>query len=247
MIMNLSGLFKDHNQWLVIIFIVYAGCIVFFAIVYRYLYRRERSHFLFAADISKARYSLVKKDTENELEESRLKADILIRLLEFLQNDTNDTNVLQKEIRLDDGSRIVLGSHIYIPPGVKLDAMLLCSVQIPEITLFDSKGVKLGTWHEVTDPPTYDKDGFKRLTKLHLDAEKYAVERCRNLLNSLEKTGTPTWSFWEFLYFSTITQTTLGYGDILPNSSTVRGLVMFQVIMGLILLVVIINLVIQSG
>lgn len=38
----------------------------------------------------------------------------------------------------------------------------------------------------------------------------------------------------DFLYFSAITITTLGYGDILPNSSMVRGFVMIETLLGVI-------------
>jgi hypothetical protein len=47
-------------------------------------------------------------------------------------------------------------------------------------------------------------------------------------------TSSPWARRWvDFLYFSTITQSTVGYGDILPNSTSVRGVVMFQCILSL--------------
>lgn len=42
----------------------------------------------------------------------------------------------------------------------------------------------------------------------------------------------------DFLYFSAVTITALGYGDILPNSSLVRGLVMTETILGTIILAI---------
>ncbi len=48
-------------------------------------------------------------------------------------------------------------------------------------------------------------------------------------------------SFWDFLYFSTITQSSTGYGDILPNSRFVRMTVTFQIIAGLFVLGILIN------
>lgn len=50
------------------------------------------------------------------------------------------------------------------------------------------------------------------------------------------------WHFIDFLYFSTITQSTVGYGDILPNSSLVRMIVVSQIGLGYFILVVLINL-----
>lgn len=40
----------------------------------------------------------------------------------------------------------------------------------------------------------------------------------------------------DFLYFSAVTITTLGYGDILPNSGGIRFLVMIETIAGVIIL-----------
>ena len=48
-------------------------------------------------------------------------------------------------------------------------------------------------------------------------------------------------SFWDFLYFSTITQSSTGYGDILPNSGLVRMIVTIQIILGLFVLGILIN------
>ncbi len=39
----------------------------------------------------------------------------------------------------------------------------------------------------------------------------------------------------DFLYFSAVTITTLGYGDILPNSPLVRSLVMTEALVGLVI------------
>ncbi len=44
------------------------------------------------------------------------------------------------------------------------------------------------------------------------------------------------YSLWNFLYFSTVTITTLGYGDILPNSTLVRVLVMIETIFGVFII-----------
>jgi len=44
------------------------------------------------------------------------------------------------------------------------------------------------------------------------------------------------YSYWDFLYFSVVTATTLGYGDILPNVTYVRVIVAIQTIVGVILI-----------
>jgi voltage-gated potassium channel len=48
------------------------------------------------------------------------------------------------------------------------------------------------------------------------------------------------WSFSDFLYFSTITQATVGYGDMLPNSTMIRMIVTIQTLLGVLLSVILI-------
>lgn len=44
-------------------------------------------------------------------------------------------------------------------------------------------------------------------------------------------------SFWEALYFTIITQSTIGYGDIVPKSSLTRFLVSFQALSTILLVI----------
>ena len=48
--------------------------------------------------------------------------------------------------------------------------------------------------------------------------------------------GSFKYPLWNFLYFSSVTITTLGYGDILPNSTIVRILVMFETVSGVLII-----------
>ena len=45
-----------------------------------------------------------------------------------------------------------------------------------------------------------------------------------------------SYRYWDFFYFSAVALTTLGYGDILPNSTTVRVLVAVEAILGVALI-----------
>lgn len=61
-------------------------------------------------------------------------------------------------------------------------------------------------------------------------------ENIENLISDVELVfkGRPEWNTLDFCYFSAVTLTTLGYGDILPNSSLVRMIVMSQAIVGIV-------------
>ena len=68
----------------------------------------------------------------------------------------------------------------------------------------------------------------------------------QNRWESLGEEFPEVWSYWDFVYFSTVTQTTVGYGDIVPNSTSVRAGVVVQLIIGTGLLVVGLNLVLRG-
>jgi hypothetical protein len=65
-------------------------------------------------------------------------------------------------------------------------------------------------------------------------------------LASIETSTPEVWEFSDFLYFSVITQTTVGYGDVLPNSTIVRMLVISQIMIGLIIVTFALNFIFTS-
>jgi len=266
----------SRNLWLLVTFAIYILGICVFGVIYYGLYRQKPFRFSFVADISETQRLALLEAAKKELATSQVKASILTRLMEVLQNDTYvsqhlahlgvkkelvKSNILIRfiyiltdetdytrqnrplldawyntEIHLEDGSRVNLGM-VTLGPGDKT---------VPQITLFDSQGRNLGRWYEDGHHSGFDIDGLRRIAGRHLAAVEDAAERCRDRLDSLTQPLPRIWSFPDFLYFSIVTQTTLGYGDILPNSSTVRRIVAIQVLLGLALLVVIINMVVRS-
>ena len=72
------------------------------------------------------------------------------------------------------------------------------------------------------------------------------VDSLTGLASQLTRKLVSTLSPLDFIYFSFITMTTLGYGDIVPNSTFVRGLVILEAMFGIFLLVVVVNDVLQA-
>lgn len=66
------------------------------------------------------------------------------------------------------------------------------------------------------------------------------------LASSTEFAHFVPWTFADFFYFSAITATTVGYGDILPNATSVRVTVTTQVLWSSFLLVIAINISIEG-
>jgi hypothetical protein len=86
-------------------------------------------------------------------------------------------------------------------------------------------------WNDLTDsyfPPDI-RDRVKReQATMILRNDTY-----RDLAELQDVASADQWSYLDFFYFSTITQTTVGYGDILPNSSAVRIVVIMQALIGI--------------
>lgn len=57
-----------------------------------------------------------------------------------------------------------------------------------------------------------------------------------NFSNYIQPIEGYSYNFEDFLYFSMVSITTLGFGDILPNSTIVRRCVMLETVTGLFLL-----------
>jgi hypothetical protein len=63
-----------------------------------------------------------------------------------------------------------------------------------------------------------------------------SIENLSRIAGGQSPPGTDLWSYWDFVYFSGTTLTTVGFGDILPNNTGVRMLVLGEVLVGIFLL-----------
>lgn len=84
---------------------------------------------------------------------------------------------------------------------------------------------------------------FEALVTMRIAQLESEAANLREFLAGIDNSTSRLWSLMDFVYFSTITQTTVGYGDILPNSSLIRALVAIQILIGYALLVVAVNVV----
>ena len=93
--------------------------------------------------------------------------------------------------------------------------------------------------------PTKISSCKKEVNQIKLNRENLLAQKAEKL-KIIKPGSSEIWSFLDFVYFSTITQATVGYGDMLPNSTGIRMIVALQVLIGLALLVILINIVITD-
>ncbi len=65
-----------------------------------------------------------------------------------------------------------------------------------------------------------------------------------NIFSEVYNNRNYNYRYWDFFYFSAVALTTLGYGDILPNSTIVRVLVASEAILGIVVITFFIGLLI---
>lgn len=113
----------------------------------------------------------------------------------------------------------------------------------------------ISTGKETVNSRELKEDGTERTGDIKRDARSFikdlleetqqkitTVSRRLEGVNSAKPKG-HVWGFWDFFYFSVITQCTVGYGDILPNTTLIRMLVALQIIVGLFLMGIVINII----
>ncbi len=120
---------------------------------------------------------------------------------------------------LDADGKVLLKANEFDPPGRSWFRAYINSKQ----------------WVQTTS------DWKVALTNVLANAE-IQQETDQSRLASLATEEPDAWSFWDFFYFSTIIQTTVGLGDILPNSTLVRMVVAVHVLIGYALLIVVLNI-----
>ncbi|SFR69464.1 potassium channel family protein [Anaeromicropila populeti] len=95
------------------------------------------------------------------------------------------------------------------------------------------KGDELGIEKETWEKAGYLEIGF---CKIIVACAVNYFDKAIDIIYDYETNENFKYPVIDFLYFSAVTITTLGYGDILPNESMVRGLVMAETVLGTVTL-----------
>jgi ion channel/uncharacterized protein DUF1345 len=215
-----------------------------FASVYYLLYKRRRDYFAFNADILRTQSTTFKHELAKLREAIAALREAIEELQVGIEPIVEGRTGASMELR--SGRKCVMVFLSGPPAGGPHGSLL---------EIFDASGDLLLR----ADPTEISFRGWLNSAAwIETRAEwQEAIPRILKKLESKEqrdarrletlRTATPdVWTYWDFLYFSTIVQTTVGFGDILPNNTLIRMLVVIHILIGYALLIVVLNVVLGS-
>jgi len=242
-----------HNIQLIIVFVGYLAAILFFACIYHSIYRRHKRSFLFNRDIEKMHRRLLRMlnrkthvivERKEESKRARLEAEV-----NLLRYCLAEIEIKKDPVPLE---REAIREGFIITPKYRLHVDLESQKDLVNPNADDILSTSLTIYEGERIVARVTRDGHPNRFTNNLASQ---AEIIRVFIEDYETALKPEdskihrissrdiWSFWDFLYFSTITQTTVGYGDILPNRTIVRVFVVLQILIGLSLIGIAINLI----
>lgn len=232
------GYGKSAVLWLTFIFVLYLSNIFIFAYKYFQTYKAKPSSFSFNSEISVTRVELLRRNAEFNIER-----------LEPLIGALNEFRVRREQLLADNPNYDIEGNTCRHPKGVSTDnyEFVYSTPALAQRSRAFSNMVNLHV-HDKEEKCLHVVPGlFGAPTPEEcIQDVKEALTEAEATLQSLAEVNPKIWSYSDFLYFSTITQTTVGYGDILPNSAEIRRLVTYQILIGIIIGVIVINTVLLN-
>jgi hypothetical protein len=234
-----------QNRWVLGCFALFLALPVLFAGLYLWLYRKNEANFFFPRDpvfenrLQRQKESLIEKRAQIE--------DHLQTLDELIEYVTEHADQLKSssgsvDLELPDGRQYRFEHHEDVNatgPDVYVSTKL---------TVLDRAGSELRSiWldHDGFAIPS-DALGMSRALSAYCEEWQRNRTHIENQLAAVQS-GRVLWSFEDFLYFSVLTQTTLGCNDMIPNSTKVRRLVLLQMLVAFAILVVLVNVVILGA
>jgi hypothetical protein len=262
----IRGKMSKRRLQLVYIGIGYVLSLGAFGHVYSYLYGRNHNAFAFASDVLATRHHDIVDEKSNELGEAKVFLTAVDQLrdqlqhhntqMHFLRTDDNFVEIETADFHYDlnfdatwSGRRrgkLFRAARLSVTDrNGKYVGVEQVDIEGPNISL--QKTLPQKQWEAMTDayfPPATADKLLQMLEPVCLKLDNSVNVLTEEVKRRTTKSSNTVWEEWtylDFFYFSTITQTTVGYGDILPNSSTVRVFVIVQVLIGLVLLGIAVN------
>lgn len=241
------------NQWLVTVFALFLVTVCAYGGCYYAIYCRDHTSFYFQEALAReqernavagAQYRVELLTRQKELLAQLARELAAGRLPEVKQRTLVDKAILSSVLSTADAHyEFAVGFRLMPPPYGEEGRML----PYPMLTVYEvTSGKQLGQWSsDESDILAGTADDYSAVAGRF--AASIASDLARALSNQqLVARGERHWSYWDFLYFSVITASTVGYGDILPNRTLVRLVIASQVILSSFLLVVVINIALRQ-
>lgn len=226
---------RKRNVQLLGVFAIFTLLIFGFAIWYYYIWLNDPSTFAFNADIIATQERAWATRIGTAEAKLRLAPRELLPLIVAFSRGRRP-NVVN---RMERGSLAKRGIMTAFPYTYEFEMSNDCVSVSPcsaVLHVTNERGEALNSWQV---PAVYDQ------AEPDWDYILWQV-RLRVIDDYIANPGmfsvSEAWGYWDFVYFSAITATTVGYGDILPNSTRVRVVVLLQVLISSFLLVVVVNL-----
>lgn len=215
----------------------YIGSIVAFGVLYHRLYLKVPTRFLFAQDIASTQRSTVREMKTARLAQAAFARSALMEARPIVGSDAASiTSGFYRvaTVTTPDGSTLRLVALTGPPAG---------GIRGVVFTYVDVTGHEHDFGTIDGQVPPRNMPEFEALVTMRIAQLESEAANLKEFLAGIDNSTSRLWSLMDFVYFSTITQTTVGYGDILPNSSLIRSLVALQILIGYALLVVAVNVV----
>lgn len=220
------------------VFYAYLIIILIFAFIYQISYNIDHTSFVFAKDVHQSKLSSQIQEDSLLISNLETEAKLLNNVIHRFQrpsstkSDTLYSNFRYiflrwglKNFDLEMGINKTVFNKSNIGESITHKIKLL--KQDKEEPILDHEVTLSATIAETISPETI---GLKIANKRLVDNDKELTE--------LKSSEYLRWNFFDFFYFSTITQATVGYGDMLPNATYIRVLVALQTLIGIFITIV---------
>jgi hypothetical protein len=218
------------------VFSLYIVLILVFAAVYFRHFKWRPSSFIFASGIARGQLA-------NRLEEIR-------SLVDYLDEADSILTSIEAELANHSDRKIETGWQLSSEKGT----LRFMSIDVPHsrvastypaMVVFSKDNREVYRW-SMGERPIWAKE-YTTIANLRgkivTRRTHIAGWRAENLALSSRLINDPIiWTFADFFYFSTIIQSTVGLGDIQPNSTEVSRIVTLQILAGYAVLIVLLNI-----
>jgi hypothetical protein len=250
-----DSILADHNTWIVWVFLWYTFLVFAFGKIYHLLYQKNRNAFSFNSDIARAQSRSVEFESRRQLERLASQLAVLQQLRDELRavGASVTTTEPHREGDRDGGTATIKGPTLEftvakkfgIPANPFAGSGMPPSTDLYVATPAGTRVAAISTESLYKCPKTAAE--FQALCDDWTNVLEENSAKVLQIIENLKVDSQNIWSYWDFLYFSAMTQFTVGYGDILPNSTPVRLVVVLQAAIAVTLLVVVINIAFQGG